>query len=152
MKCKFCGTILSPTQNRCPGCGRSASVAHGDHTFRFNRKDILRHRVISAFSYLSFLVLIPLLFTRRSHYARFHVNQGLILLVFSTAYTLVTRIFIRMLDMLFGGVYAAIPTTLSTIFNIGSVFFLILIVYGIANAVNGRAKELPLIGWIRFLF
>ena len=119
-----------------------------------------RSRVIPGFgltmgitvSMLSLLVLIPLLFTRRSHYARFHVNQGLILLVFSTAYTLVTRIFIRMLDMLFGGVYAAIPTTLSTIFNIGSVFFLILIVYGIANAVNGRAKELPLIGWIRFLF
>ena len=142
---------MPPTHNRCPSCGRSFEVAHGDYTPNFNRKDADKHHVVAALSYLGFLVLIPLIFTRRSHYARFHANQGLTLMIITVAYTLVTRIFVTFLDILFGGVYAAIPTTLSSIFNIGSVFFVLLLLLGMANAAKGRAKELPLIGRIRFI-
>ena len=151
MKCKFCGEYISPNHNRCPGCGRSAGVLRGDHTARFNEEDIEKNRVVSVLSYLSFLVLIPMLFTRRSRYARFHANQGLILFIVSPAYTLATRIFVKMLDLLFGGVYAAIPSTLATIFAFGSLFFIILALLGMANAAAGKAKELPLIGKARFL-
>ncbi len=151
MNCRFCEQPLLPTQNRCPRCGRTADIPRGDHTFRFSRKDRENHHVMAALSYLSFLVLLPILFARRSPYVRFHANQGLTLFIFSTGYSLVTRLFILFLDLLFGGVYAAIPATLSSVFSFGSIIFFILIVIGISNAVKGQAKDLPLIGRIRFL-
>ena len=151
MTCRFCGQTMSPTHNRCPACARSVEAPRGDYTPYFSRRDADRHHVVAALSYLAFLVLIPLIFARRSHYARFHANQGLVLTIIALAYTLVTRIFVSFLDILFGGVYAAIPATMSGIFNFGSIFFWILLVLGLSNAANGRAKELPLIGRIRFI-
>ena len=151
MICRFCEHTIAPTYNRCPACGRTTDVPRGDYTQYFSKKDANRHHVVAALSYLAFLVLIPLIFARRSHYARFHANQGLVLSLVYAAYALITRIFVKFLDLLFGGVYAAIPTTLATLFNIGGLFFLILLIMGIANAANGRAKELPLIGRIRFI-
>ena len=151
MTCRFCGQTMSPTHNRCTACARSVDAAQGDYTPYFNKKDKDSHHITAMLSYLSVLVIIPLIFARRSHYARFHANQGLVLTIISLAYTLATRIFVSFLDILFGGVYVAIPTTLSSIFNFGSIFFLILLALGISNAVNGRAKELPLIGRIRFI-
>lgn len=152
MNCKFCEQPLRPTQNRCPNCGRMAEVPNGDHSFRFSRKDRDRHHVMAALSYFNILVLIPILFARRSQYVRFHANQGLILFIYSTSYTLITRLFVLFLDLLFGGVYTAIPDTLSTIFSFGSLAFFILIILGISNAAKGRAKDLPFIGHVRFLF
>lgn len=151
MKCKFCDHSFAPTHNRCPHCGRSADVQHGDYTKYFDPKDAEKNHVLATFSYLSFLVLIPIFFGRRSRYTRFHANQGLVLLIVSLAYKLLTRIFINFLDILFGGVYSAIPTTLSTIFNVGTLFFIVIFLLGASNAAKGRAKELPLIGGIRFI-
>ena len=151
MTCRFCGQAMSPTHNHCPACGRSVDAPHGDYTPYFTKRDRDRHHITAALSYLAFLVLIPLIFARRSHYARFHANQGLVLTIISLSYSLVTRIFVTFLDILFGGIYAAIPMTLSSIFNFGSIFFLILLILGISNAAKGRAKELPLIGRIRFI-
>ena len=151
MRCRFCEHLIPPTHNRCPACGRTVDAAHGDYTQHFSKRDVDRHHVVAVLSYLSILVLIPLIFARRSQYSRFHANQGLCLTIITAAYTLVTRIFVTFLDILFGGVYAAIPTTLSTIFSFGSVFFVVLLLLGMSNAANGRAKELPLIGRIRFI-
>ena len=151
MNCRFCEQPLLPTQNRCPRCGRTADIPHGDHTFRFSRRDRENRHVMAALSYLNILVFLPIFFVRRSPYVRFHANQGLVLFIISTAYTLATRLFVLFLDLLFGGVYAAIPATLSSVFSFGSIFFFILIIIGISNAVKGRAKELPLIGRIRFI-
>ena len=151
MTCRFCEQTMSPTHNRCPACGRSVDAPMGDYTSYFTKKDRDRHHITAAFSYFAFFVLIPLIFSRRSHYARFHANQGLVLTLVFLSYTLVTRLFVSFLDMLFGGVYATIPNTLSSIFNFGSLFFFVLLIFGISNAVKGRAKELPLIGRIRFI-
>ena len=151
MICRFCEHSMAPTYNRCPACGRTTDASRGDYTPYFSKKDANRHHAVATLSYLAFLVLIPLIFARRSHYARFHANQGLVLTLIYAAYALITRIFVKFLDLLFGGVYAAIPMTMSGIFNLGSIFFLILLVIGLGNAANGRAKELPLIGRIRFI-
>jgi len=152
MNCRFCEQPLLPTQNRCPRCGRFADVPQGDHTFRFSKKDRDNRHLMAALSYLNILVLIPILFARRSQYVRYHANQGLVLFLFWSAYTLATRLFVLFLDLLFGGIYAAIPATLSSIFSFVSIIFFILAILGISNAVKGRAKDLPVIGRIRFLF
>ena len=87
-------------------------------------------------------MLIPILAAKDSKYARFHANQGLILLLVSVVVGIVI------------GVLGAIPF-IGWIFGIAGglieILTIVLMVLGIINAANGKAKELPLIGNITIL-
>ena len=152
MTCKYCGQALSAGARRCTACGRLTDNAfRSDYTTEFARSDIERRSSISVLAYCGPLLLIPALVARRSPYARFHVNQGLALLVVEMAYNLAARILTRILDLSMGSGLSEIPTTLSTVLSFASLFFLVLTLLGAINALRGRAKELPLVGRIRFL-
>lgn len=111
-----------------------------DTTAEFSKDDIEQNRIMAVFAYLSWLVIIPLVAAKDSKFAKFHANQGLVLAI--------TEIVIGV----FLGVLRDIPV-LGIIFSIaGSLLSLacfILMVLGIINAANGKAKELPIIGGVR---
>ena len=113
-----------------------------DTTAEFSKDDIEQNRIMAVFAYLSWLVIIPLVAAKDSKFAKFHANQGLVLAI--------TEIVIGV----FLGVLRDIPV-LGIIFSIaGSLLSLacfILMVLGIINAANGKAKELPFIGKFRIL-
>jgi len=84
-------------------------------------------------------VLIPILAAKESKFARFHSNQGLVLMLAAIAYSIATSIV--------GIILSAIRLGfVSSILSILSIAFTVLAVIGIINAANGRAKELPIIG------
>lgn len=111
-----------------------------DSTGSFDKKDIDDNKIMGVLSYISWLVLIPIFCARDSKFARFHVNQGIVLAIAETLFGIVIGIldgipFIGWLFSLVGG--------------LAELIFFILAIIGIINAVNGKAKDLPVIGSIR---
>ena len=117
-----------------------------DSTAQFDPRDIEQHKGMSILAYFGPLVLIPILAAKDSPFARYHSNQGLLLciacIIYGIAYSILS------------GVILAISWRLSFVVSIIGLIgfvFAVLAVIGILNAVNGRAKELPLIGKYRLL-
>ena len=93
-----------------------------------NTKD--NKTLFGILSYLGILVIIPLLMKENDAFIKFHVRQGLVLLCIEV-----------IVWILSGMVWMLWPVY--QIINLG---VLILIIIGIINVVQGREKELPLVG------
>ncbi|SDE29481.1 Uncharacterized membrane protein [Paenibacillus sp. UNCCL117] len=91
-------------------------------------------KIMAAIGYILFFV--PLLAAKDSSFARYHANQGLVLLLTSFAVNIVLGL------IPFIGWVLMFPV---------SVVILIFVVIGILNAVNGRTKPLPVIGGITII-
>jgi len=91
--------------------------------------DAADNKVMGILAYVLFL--IPLLAAPKSPFAKYHANQGLILLILAIAVNVIGAI---------------IPLLGLIIVPIGSLVVLVLFVMGIINASNGVMKPLPLIG------
>jgi uncharacterized membrane protein len=107
-------------------------------------KDIQDNKVMGILAYLGILVLVPLFAAKESKFARFHANQGLILLICAIIWQIVAYIlmfFLAKIGLSF----------LSIIISLLSIVFLVLIIIGIINAAKGEMKELPIIGKFRIL-
>ena len=113
-----------------------------DTTAEYDPNDIEQNKVMALLAYLSILVLIPIFAAPRSKFARFHVNQGIVLAIAEVIASILAGILtsIPFIGWLFGIVFGLIDLAA-----------FILAVLGILNAVNGKAKELPFIGKFRLL-
>lgn len=113
-----------------------------DDTAEFDKKDIEENSVMALLSYIWILWLIPLLAAPKSKFARYHANQGLVLFI---------------LEMIIGVVFGSlswIPTigiVFTILLSLCELLCLVLAVIGIVNAVQGQAKELPLIGKFKLI-
>lgn len=117
-----------------------------DTTDQFDPADIQQNKVMAVLSYIGILVLVPILGAKDSKFARYHANQGLLLLIASAAYNIALRIV--------NAILYAISWRLAfigTILSVVSIALFVLMIIGIVNAANGRAKELPVIGKYRLL-
>ena len=113
-----------------------------DSTGSFDQDDINNNKVMAVLAYLSWLLLIPLLAAKESKFARFHCNQGLVLAIFGTLVPIVCGILdgIPLIGWVFGIISGGVGLVIT-----------ILSVIGIVNAINGKAKDVPIIGNIRIL-
>jgi uncharacterized membrane protein len=114
-----------------------------DTTDGFDTEDIDKNRTYSILAYLGILIAVPMFFAKESPFARFHTRQGLILLISEVLYALVFG-FIR-------GILLQMSWRMGFVINalgIFCIFFFILIVLSISNAISGKAKSLPLLGRI----
>ncbi|MBR5432634.1 MAG: zinc ribbon domain-containing protein [Bacteroidales bacterium] len=105
-----------------------------DNTAEYDQADINSNKVMAILAYLGILVLIPLFAAKDSKFARFHTNQGLLLLLVAILCGVISRIPVI-------GFLGSILGFISGIFAI----------IGIVYAIQGKAKELPLIGKYRIL-
>ena len=164
MYCRKCGMKMSDTDKFCPACGEPVEPKPNsgfdfnaatetaknkfneindtnDHTSEFDPQDIADNKVISIFAYMGVLILIPLLGAKNSRFAKFHVSQGVNLIIANLVITALST----MIEMLFG----AVPV-LGIVSSIAvaalSILALVLTIIGIVNALNEKAKELPIIG------
>ena len=103
-----------------------------DSTGDFDPEDAKNHKGMAILAYFGILVLIPILAAKDSPFARYHSNQGLILLILGVIVGILNKVW-----WLLG--------------TIGWIIVFILFIIGIVNAANGRAKELPVIGKFRLL-
>lgn len=151
--CNKCGNRLPDGANNCPKCGAPAGNAQqnaqnaqdfvnnimntADTTSQFDPQDINDNKAMAILAYLHILVLVPLLAAPNSKFARFHTNQGFTLFIFAVAAEIICTIlgfipFCGFIAWLVGG--------------LSHLVWLALVIIGVVNAANGKAKELPLIG------
>lgn len=89
---------------------------------------------VAWLSYLGLLILVPILTQKDNPYTKFHVKQGLVLLIAGIAWSFLQFLF-----------FAIRP--IGFFISLGAwFFFFILTIMGIINAVSGKTNELPLIG------
>lgn len=92
--------------------------------------DAQENKVMGILAYVLFFV--PLLAAPKSPFAKYHANQGLLLLILAIAVNVI------------GGIVPVVGWFL--ILPAGTIVVLVLFVMGIINASNGVMKPLPLIG------
>ena len=112
-------------------------------------QDIESNKVMAVLAYLGILVLVPLLAAKESRFARFHTNQGLILLLCNAAWGIVYSILTTLFAAILGAGFLFLALT--AILNLTWLVFLAFTIIGIVNAVQGKMKELPIIGKYRIL-
>jgi uncharacterized membrane protein len=109
--------------------------------FTVDPKDVQDNKIMAILSYLGILVLVPIIAAKESPFARFHANQGLVLLIASIAYSIVVWIITIILALIL-----PVLAFIGTLLGVVSIVFFVLAIIGIINAAKGEAKELPIIG------
>ena len=104
-------------------------------------RDIQTNKVWAALSYVGILFILPLLVNGgQSRYAKYHANQGFILFLANIVVGIASAIL---------GKIPVLGAVLSALLSLAS---LALMIIGIINAANGKAKQLPLIGGLFHVF
>lgn len=162
--CSKCGAEIKDGSKFCEACGANtgADKKEGnkmdfsdavsnfnntdDYTSGMDRSDVENNKAMGVLAYLSWLVLIPLFAAKDSKFARFHTNQGIVLAIFELIWWVVEGII--------AAVFSIIPVVgliVNLVLGLVNILFLVLAIIGIVNAINGKAKELPIIGKIRVI-
>ena len=166
-KCPKCGAELEDSVSICPKCNHKLVVTSDfvkkiealndtpDSSNEYSYDEIEKNKILALFSYIGLLILIPIFAAKDSKYAKYHIGQGLILLIFSLIIYVVTTIIGAVggaTAVLVGGnlgALIALPFNLiGTLLGLVPLPFMII---GIINAVTGKAKELPIIGKYKIL-
>ena len=169
--CANCGNNVEEGVKFCPSCGtlmeapaaeQQASQTGGqndltaklsalnntaDTTADFDKADIEQNKVMGILAYLSWLVLIPIFAAKDSKFARYHANQGLVLAITEIAWWIITAI----LNTVLSAISWRLGFLVGTLLGLVNLVFLVLLVLGIVNAANGKAKEIPVIGKFKIL-
>lgn len=165
--CSKCGIQFEGIGTRCPSCSGKASRKTvkttfkrfsseincvADHTNSFDKKDIESNKGISVLSYLGFLFLVPYFAASKSKFARFHAKQGMVLFIFEFAVNVIMAILKAFFNVIYHGTFKVfswirIPDIiLTSVHSLSGLVTLALTIVGIINVVQGKAKELPVIG------
>lgn len=100
----------------------------------FDQEDIEKNKTMAGLAY--FIFFLPLIVCPESKFAKFHANQGLLLLIFGFGGSLILGI-IPIIGWLILLVYPFVILAFGII--------------GLINGFGGKAKELPLIGRFRII-
>ena len=99
-------------------------------------------------------MLVPIVFSRRSKFARYHANQGLLLLIVEIIVSIIIKAAQIALYPMFatlGGNTDAFMFVIMCFFIPVALVFGALLVTGLTNAENGLYEPLPFIGGIKIL-
>ncbi|MBQ2742647.1 MAG: zinc ribbon domain-containing protein [Oscillospiraceae bacterium] len=122
-----------------------------DTTMEFDSHDIEQNKAMAILAYLGILVLIPIFAAPQSKFARYHANQGLILAIIEVIYGFAYFVLSFLLFSILPWRMWGLATFLLGIVGLAGIIFLALLIIGIMNASQGKAKELPVIGKYRIL-
>ncbi len=167
--CGKCGKQMDEGLKFCPNCGASTEIPQAepaaqaqpqndfsqkiqnfnntaDTTAEFDAQDINSNKAMAILAYFGPLVLIPIFAAKGSKFARYHSNQGLVLLIAAIAYGIVYNILSAIILAISWRLYFVV-----SIIGLVSIVITVLAIIGIINAATGKAKELPLIGKFKIL-
>ncbi len=153
-QCPSCGNSVDENAQFCPVCGAKTQKNPETSSFQlkleeliskftntanttadYSADDINRNKHMAILAYLGLLFLVPLFAAKDSPFARYHVNQGILLFV-------VHAVGIAATQIPYAGWAAG---------AVVNIFTTALFIVGIINAFKGEAKELPVIGKFRIL-
>ena len=111
-----------------------------DRTAEFDPADAQQNKAMGILAYIGPLVLVPIFGAKESKFARFHANQGLVLLIANAALSIL-------------GTILGLITWVLKLFLVWpfEVLCVVLCVLGIVAAAKGQCKELPIVGKIKIL-
>lgn len=115
-----------------------------DHTSSYVEEEKEKGKIYSLIGYFWILFFIPLL-VKENKYCKYHANQALNLFIFS----ILGGMLVTLLSMGFDALSLNIVSLILKI--IFSLIVLILFVIGILNVINNKAKDLPIVGGIKFI-
>ncbi len=167
--CGKCGKQMDDGLKFCPNCGAVAESPQAepaaqaqpqndfsqkiqnfnntaDTTAEFDAQDINANKAMAILAYFGPLVLIPIFAAKDSKFARYHSNQGLVLLLASILYGIAYSILSSIILAISWRLYFIV-----SIIGLVSIVITVLAIIGIINAATGKAKELPLIGKFKIL-
>jgi uncharacterized membrane protein len=96
---------------------------------QFTAEDIEKNKVMAALAYIIFF--LPLIASPDSPFGKYHANQGLLLFITGFVGSIVLGM---------------IPVIGWLMFPFFALLIFAFAVIGFVNAINGKAKELPIIG------
>ena len=105
-------------------------------------------KLTAAFAYLSWLVVIPVIYSSESKFIRYHANQGLVLAIAETAFIALT-ILVAKISWNFSIHTSLLLESMMYACFIG--VFGVCILIGLMNVVLGRTKPLPTFGKYQIL-
>ncbi len=167
--CGKCGKQIDEGLKFCPDCGASTEIPQAepaaqaqpqndfsqkiqnfnntaDTTSEFDAADINANKVMAVLAYFGPLVLVPIFAAKNSKFARYHSNQGLLLIIASFLYGVAYSILSSIILAISWRLYFIV-----SIIGLVSIVITVLAIIGIINAATGKAKELPLIGKFKIL-
>lgn len=168
--CRSCGSQLEDGKKFCGNCGAPVQHAQPQNTNTYynntnyaqqtsyirpdgyDAADVEKNKGICALSYLSVLFFLPLVVCPESRFGKFHANQALILLIASSILGTASSFVMGFIQ----GILSFVSEDLAAIsvimvgLAVGALPFAATI-FGIVTAIQGTAKELPLIGKFNIL-
>lgn len=101
------------------------------------KEDIEKNKLNAILSYLGILIIVPLISedAKKSQFAKFHLNQGLVLLISSFALSIVW----------------VIPILGWIVGFFGGIFLFVIWIMALISAIHGEMKKVPLLGDIELI-
>lgn len=128
-----------------------------DHTTECTQEEVNNGKLMAVLAYFGLLALIPYFVEKDNKYIRFHSIQGLNFylesLIATVALTVVLFVasflfIIPILGWILGGILFLVSFIALMAISIGSLVFQIM---GIVYAVQGSAKELPIVNKLKLI-
>ena len=114
-----------------------------DTTDQYTKAEIDAVRIVGAVAYIPFLFWLPLVTNSGNSFGKYHANQGLLVTIATIVFMIVSKVLgiLRLigglLSWLAGLIFAAVT--------------LLYVVIGLVNSMEGKAKELPIVGGINII-
>jgi uncharacterized membrane protein len=106
---------------------------------------------MAVLAYFGILVVVPLVAAWKSPFARYHANQGVLMLFVWAGWGCIHGVSMSMLRALLLPDGWRLLAIINAILTLVYAAILVLTIAGIVNAVNGKAKEVPIVGRFRLL-
>ncbi len=125
-----------------------------DESDSFSKEEVENGKVMGALSYV--IPFIPYLLEKKNKFVRFHAKQGMNLFIIFVIYSILSKILTGVIKIkkfiYYGAVeYRVTPWWVTFPLSIIGIAIFIFSVVGIIYALNGKAKELPIINKLKIL-
>jgi len=118
----------------------------------FPQTSVGTNRNIAILAYISLLVIVPMIVSKDDPFIKFHVKQGLVLLIFAMIPWILSQILWQIYIFLPYGMYASILGIYGLIRLVFGIATAVFVVIGVRNVVNKRQEPLPFLGSFAKLF
>lgn len=123
-----------------------------DDTENFTLEEIESGKTLSLVAYL--IPLIPFILSKKNNYVHYHTTNGMNLLFTYLVFLIIKRtlsyIFGTPCDLISGIKCMILPLSLRILFALINMLFSFIVLLGLLNVCNNKAKDLPLISKIKF--
>lgn len=123
-----------------------------DYTENFSLEEIESGKTLSIVSYL--IPIVPFILSKKNSYVHFHTTNGMNILFTYLIFLIIKRtlsyIFGTPCDLISGIKCMILPLSFRILFALINMLFSFIVLLGLLNVCNNKAKELPLINKIKF--